>query len=138
MTMLPGRNPNDRHGVRAFQAQMAGRLVEAMSQAGLSLQADPEWSPLAGQGRSIYSPHVDIAVSPYAIERSYSLEYDEMVHNLSASGLLEHWATQSQNNQRQFLSHFEPRWDATDLPTFVGARRSSMCVGVRVRLNNRL
>jgi hypothetical protein len=87
-----------------FQNEIAQRLESLLKSYGYDDNATPSWRPFAGFGRRIYSPVVDIAVGPFAIEnRRYEDRYDSMVSTFNQ--LIDSWIFIFKQNWREYVSH---------------------------------
>ncbi len=75
--MTLSRNPHfvPRGSVREYQAQ----LQEKLSAIFPALPVEIEWAAMTDE-RALYSPRLDAAVGPFATQRIYIDEYDELVH----------------------------------------------------------
>ncbi len=45
----------------------------------IHFEVEREWVPFRGEGRGMYSPRVDVAVGPFAINRKYISEYESLL-----------------------------------------------------------
>lgn len=95
---------------RQYQLEVKG-LLEVKFQ-----EVTTQWYPFRGNGRRIYSPAIDVAVGPFAIDGSYGDRYTELLernmgfvkkliekHNLNVSAVVE---GDSQNVTFENIKHF--------------------------------
>lgn len=88
-------------GIDLFQQEIANKLTVLLVQQGYESEVRVPWSAFGGQGRRIYSPKVDIAVGPFAIERRYEDEYDRMVN--SYHRLIDTWIDMFRQNWQSVI-----------------------------------
>lgn len=79
-----------------FQREIADKLAVLLVQQGYEPEVKAPWSAFSGQRRRIYSPRVDIAVGPFAIETRHEDEYDRMVN--SYRWLIDTWIDMFKQN----------------------------------------
>lgn len=93
-----------------YQRETAQRLNRILKGYGYEDNATSEWKPFANYGRRIYSPVVDIAVGPFAIDDlRYEERYDEMVRAFSQ--LIDSWVSIfKQNWQDYIVQHKHNYW----------------------------
>ena len=117
-----------------FQREIANKLTVLLVQQGYESQVRVPWSAFGGQGRRIYSPKVDIAVGPFAIERRYEDEYDRMVN--SYHRLIDTWIDMFRQNWQSVIggrywrvSPHSPSVTPSGYRDFIehGANRNARC-----------
>lgn len=80
-----------------FETQITARLKILLARKGYEANVENPWRAFAGLGRRIYSPEVDIAVGPFAIEnRRYINDYDRMVQSFDQ--LIDTWIDMFREN----------------------------------------
>ena len=84
-----------------FQREIANRLTVLLVQRDYESEVSVPWAAFGGQGRRIYSPKVDIAVGPFAVERRYEDEYDRMVN--SYHRLIDTWIDMFRQNWQSVI-----------------------------------
>lgn len=85
-----------------FQREIADKLTVLLVQQGYEFEVKAPWPAFCGQRRRIYSPQVDIAVGPFAIEKRYEDEYDRMVN--SYHWLIDTWIDMFRQNWQHVIA----------------------------------
>ena len=123
-----------------FQREIAGKLTVLLVQQGYESEVKVPWSAFSGHGRRTYSPKVDIAVGPFAIEKSYEDEYDRMVY--SYHRLIDTWIDMFRQNWRRVIggtSWRVPPHSPSGYRDFIGhsANRNARCfIAIEVENEN--
>jgi len=85
-----------------FQREIANKLSVLLDRQGYRPDVRVPWPAFSGHGRQIYSPKVDIAVGPFAIEnRRYEYEYDRMVNSFNR--LIDTWIDMFRRNWQSYI-----------------------------------
>ncbi len=84
-----------------FQREIADKLTSLLVKQGYEYEVKVPWSAFSGQRRRIYSPQVDIAVGPFAMEKRYENEYDRMVNSYHM--LIDTWIEMFQQNWQSIM-----------------------------------
>jgi len=84
-----------------FQREIADKLTVLLVKQGYKPEVKAPWSAFSGYGRRIYSPKVDIAVGPFAIEKSYEDEHGRMVD--SYHRLIDTWIHMFRQNWQSVI-----------------------------------
>ena len=84
-----------------FQREIADKLTVLLVKQGYESEVKAPWSAFSGYGRRIYSPKVDIAVGPFAIEKSYEDEHGRMVD--SYHRLIDTWIDMFRQNWQSVI-----------------------------------
>jgi len=84
-----------------FQREIADKLTVLLVKQGYKPEVKTPWSAFSGYGRRIYSPKVDIAVGPFAIEKSYEDEHGRMVD--SYHRLIDTWIHMFRQNWQSVI-----------------------------------
>ena len=122
-----------------FQREIANRLTVLLVQRDYESEVSVPWAAFGGQGRRIYSPKVDIAVGPFAVERRYEDEYDRMVS--SYHRLIDTWIDMFRQNWQSVIgSRYwrTPPRSPSEHGDFIGysANRNSRCF-IAIEVENR-
>jgi len=83
------------------QREIADKLTVLLVQQGYESEVKIQWSAFSGHGRRTYSPKVDIAVGPFAVERGYENEYDLMVDSFRR--LVDTWIDMFRRNWQSVI-----------------------------------
>ncbi|MFH1015474.1 MAG: hypothetical protein V1771_00545 [Chloroflexota bacterium] len=118
------------HETAAFQREVAERLRELLNERQCVEEVKSPWVTFRGSGRRIYSPQVDIAVGPFAIQNQYEENYDRMVNSFSQ--LLDRWIAGFKKNWFQYMrevNSVEDFYSPSSYRDFIGAsaNRNSRC-----------
>jgi hypothetical protein len=87
--------------IEVFQREIADKLTVLLVQQGYESEVKIQWSAFSGHGRRTYSPKVDIAVGPFAVERGYENEYDLMVNSFRR--LVDTWIDMFRQNWQSVI-----------------------------------
>ena len=87
--------------IELFQREIADELTVLLVQQGYESEVRVPWPAFSRQGRRIYSPKVDIAIGPFAIEKRYEDEYDQMVN--SYHSLIDSWIDMFRQNWQSVI-----------------------------------
>lgn len=125
--------------VDLFQQEIANKLTVLLVQQGYESKVRVPWTAFSGQGRPIYSPNVDIAVGPFAIEERYEDEYERMVN--SYRWLIDTWIDMFRQNWQSVIGDRD--WRVSPIPSgyrdFIGhsANRNARCfIAIEVENKN--
>jgi len=122
-----------------FQREIADKLTRFLAKQGYKPEVKARWSALSGQGRRFYSPQVDIAVGPFAIEHRYDAEYDRMVNG--CQHLLDTWIDMSRQNWQSVMGRYwsVAPYSPSGYGDFIGqgANRNARCfIAIEVENKN--
>lgn len=84
-----------------FQREITDKLTVLLVKQGYKPEVKAPWSAFSGYGRRIYSPKVDIAVGPFAIEKSDEDEHGRMVD--SYHRLIDTWIDMFRQNWQSVI-----------------------------------
>lgn len=71
--------------LQEYQEELKGKLNQVFSRE----VAQTEWSSMINErDLFIYSPRIDVAVGPFAIENTYGYEYDGFLNNVNIQDFL--------------------------------------------------